>query len=168
MASLDLDVATAKPGQRVTFRGAYYNDAHPVMIRLDSVQGPVLATVAPDALVDFGHSFWREITGSFVVPAEATPGSHIVLATQEDAQGKPTWGVPARAPIEVVGADGAIVAQPTPAEMDEVTRLNQLRVQGAQEKVVLLFLLGGAGAVVGAMATAGLCRRRQAPGATSP
>lgn len=166
LASLELGADSAVPGEAVSFHGRYYNDAQPVILRLGSLDGPVLATVPPDGLVDFRHSFWREITGSFALPAEVQPGTHIVLATQEDAAGKPTWGVPARASINVAGQGGPTAALP-PTRSPTIRQLSELEVRSGRTNVLVPILLGLAGALLGAMAASALSRRRIAPGSAS-
>ena len=101
LATLELSADRGMPGQELTFRGWYYNDVHPVMIRWNTVDGPVLATVTPDT---FGpiHNHFRSISGTLRIPPDAQPGPHLVVATQDFAPpGKITWGVPVRTRIHV-------------------------------------------------------------------
>ncbi len=101
LATLELSTNRARAGEEVSFRGWYYNDVHPVVIRWQNVDGPVLATVRPDT---FGlvHNHFRSIAGSFRIPPDASPGTHLLLATQDFAPpAKITFGVPARAEIQV-------------------------------------------------------------------
>jgi len=101
LATLELSTERAAPGEEVSFRGWYYNDTHPVVIRWQRVDGPALATVTPDT---FGmvHNHFRSMAGTLRIPPDATPGTHLLLATQEYAPpAKITWGVPARAEIQV-------------------------------------------------------------------
>ena len=101
LATLELSADQGMPGQELTFRGWYYNDTHPVRIRWNTVDGPVLATVTPDA---FGpiHNHFRSISGTLRIPPDAQPGPHLVVATQDFAPpGKITWGVPVRTRLHV-------------------------------------------------------------------
>lgn len=101
LATLELSTNRASAGDEVSFRGWYYNDVHPVVIRWQRLDGPVLATVTPDT---FGmvHNHFRTIAGSLRIPADARPGTHLLLATQDFAPpAKITFGVPARAQIQV-------------------------------------------------------------------
>ena len=101
LATLELSTDRGMPGQELSFRGWYYNDVHPVMIRWNTVDGPVLATVAPDT---FGpiHNHFRSIAGTLRIPPDAQPGPHLVVATQDFAPpGKITWGVPVRTRLHV-------------------------------------------------------------------
>ena len=111
LATLELSVDRAMPGQELSFRGWYYNDTHPVIIRWDSVDGPVLATVTPDT---FGvvHNHFRSIAGTLRIPPDASPGTHLLVATQDFAPpGKITWGVPARTRIQVGEGAGPVELQ---------------------------------------------------------
>ena len=56
-------VDRVRPGEEVSFTGWYYNDVKPVIIRWNALDGPVLATVAPDT---FGavHNHFRSIAGT--------------------------------------------------------------------------------------------------------
>lgn len=101
LATLELSTDRVRPGEEVSFRGWYYNDTHPVLIHWDRLDGPVLATVTPDTF-GFVHNHFRSIAGRLTIPPDATPGKHQLVATQEfSPPGKTTWGVPARAEIEV-------------------------------------------------------------------
>lgn len=105
MASLEVAPAVVEPGQEVAFRGAFFHDLAPVILRWESLDGPVLATVPPETLIDAGHGSWREMEGSFSIPANAATGERVVIATQDYAPGRSTWGVPARAVVRVGGSE---------------------------------------------------------------
>ena len=101
LATLELSADRGMPGQELSFRGWYYNDVHPVRIRWNTVEGPVLATVTPDT---FGpiHNHFRSIAGTLRIPPDAQPGPHLLVATQDFAPpGKITWGVPVRTRVHV-------------------------------------------------------------------
>lgn len=105
LATLELSTNRARAGEEVSFRGWYYNDVHPVVIRWQKVDGPVLASVTPDK---FGvvHNHFRSIAGSLRIPPDTPPGTYLLLATQDFAPpAKITFGVPARAEIQI--GDGA-------------------------------------------------------------
>lgn len=101
LATLEVSTDRVRPGEEVSFTGWYYNDVKPVIIRWNALDGPVLATVAPDT---FGavHNHFRSIAGTLTIPPDAQPGAHVLLATQDFAPpGKITWGVPVRTQIHV-------------------------------------------------------------------
>ena len=106
LATLEVSTNRVRAGDEVSFRGWYYNDVKPVVIRWDALDGPVLATVTPDT---FGlvHNHFRSIAGTLRIPPDAQPGTHLLLATQEFAPpGKITWGVPVRTEIHVGDGPG--------------------------------------------------------------
>jgi len=114
LATLELSADRGMPGQELSFRGWYYNDTHPVRIRWNTVDGPVLATVTPDT---FGpiHNHFRSIAGILRIPPDAQPGPHLLVATQDFAPpGKITWGVPVRTRIHVGQPAAERTDVPTP------------------------------------------------------
>ena len=105
-ATLQLAVAEAAPGDHVAGTGAAFSNSHgggptaePVVLRFGSSTGPVLWSGRPDA--DGTISF------TFAVPA-AAPGAYVILAIQNNADGEPAPGTPAR-------ADFVVLAPPPPA-----------------------------------------------------
>lgn len=150
LASLELMPAVANAGQQVQFRGEYYSDSSDVVLRWGAVDGPEVARVAPAQLVDFGHGYWRAIEGTFTVPGDVAGGAHVVVATQEDSPGKPTWGTPARAALAIVdehrpGTDAAPL-QRSPTSL--APRLASLRSEPANSAPARLVVAGGAAAVI--------------------
>lgn len=109
LATLNLGTPSAKAGTAVSVTGSSFATAKegaapiPVAIRWNSVNGPVLATLVPDAS--------GSITGSFT-PPETTPGHYIVMATQLDDKGENQFGTPARVPFEILGPTGESVPPP--------------------------------------------------------
>lgn len=93
--------------------------APPVSFHWDTVDGPVLATAVPTD--DPG------ISATITVPENATPGYHVIVATQprqQASQGEyPTWGLPVRAALVVAGqgaiAPSSTTVQPGPSTMNE-------------------------------------------------
>jgi hypothetical protein len=110
LASLNISSPSGNPGTRLDISGTAYatKGGSDVVIRWDSLTGPVLASVKPDAA--------GTIHGSVTVPADARPGPHVILATQDytDAQGVTTaaYGTPARAGFTI----GAVPAAPPAPE----------------------------------------------------
>ena len=160
LATLELGVDRADPGEEVSFSGWYYNDVHPVMIRWGAVDGPVLATVTPDT---FGvvHNHFRSIAGSLRIPADARPGRHLLVATQDFAPpGKITWGVPARTEIQV----GQGSAPPDRSASPPVSRLRSVAVDAGPGTAALLAAagVGAAAASVLVGLTVVVVRKRRA------
>lgn len=109
LATLGTSAPTAKVGGAVTVTGLSFAApaegaaASPVLIRWNKVDGPVLASLVPDAT--------GAVNGSFNVP-DATPGHYVLVATQVDDKGENQFGTPARIALEVVGAAGESVPAP--------------------------------------------------------
>ena len=113
IASLSPSPGSAPPGSTVTVTGKYFKDTHqatntpePVEIRLGSLTGQVLATAAPAGPAG---TFTVPVT----VPNDVAPGDTFLSATQNNADGTPAYGTPARQPFTVLPASGGDSAAPT-------------------------------------------------------
>lgn len=110
LASLNPSVTSGNPGTQVAITGTAFatRGGGDVAIRWDSTTGQPLTTVKADAT--------GTIRAQVTIPADAKPGPHVLIATQDytDASGVTTaaYGTPARASF-TVGA--GTVAPPTPA-----------------------------------------------------
>jgi hypothetical protein len=115
LASLSVTTQSADSGMTVTGSGKGFSNAHggapsaePVVLHLDSRTGPVLWSGRPDANgnVDF----------AFQVPRTAA-GSYALIATQNNADGVPVSGTPARAAFTVAGpiSEAIAAAEAAPA-----------------------------------------------------
>jgi len=112
LASLSVSPASGDVGTTVHGSGKGFSNAHgsspstePVYVRLGSRTGAILWEGRPDSAGD--------ISFAFTVPNVA-PGSYTILATQNNADGTPAAGTPARATFQVTGPVAAPVAA-TPA-----------------------------------------------------
>jgi hypothetical protein len=95
-ASLRVTPTDVQPGQEVSLTGAQFRPGVPVVIRLDSLDGPELATVMVDS--PKGPFFQSTV----VIPPDVSTGTHVLVATQQTPEwGGPGWGIPARAVITV-------------------------------------------------------------------
>jgi len=101
LASLSVNPGAAEAGQTVTGYGQSFSNTHggspsvePVVVRFNSRSGPVLWSGRPDSS--------GNISFSFVVP-KAAPGQYTIIATQNNADGQPAPGTPARAAFQVTG-----------------------------------------------------------------
>lgn len=157
LATLELSADHAMPGENLSFKGWYYNDVHPVMIRWGGVDGPVLATVNPDTF-EVVHNHFRSIAGTLRIPPDAQPGEHLLVATQDFAPpGKITWGVPARTRIQV--GRGPSRTEPAP-----LRRPSAIAVSAAADTVPLVAAAAGGAALAALLAgTALLLRTRRTP-----
>ena len=111
LAALNLSSSSGQAGTQVTVTGSAFARAPkntPVALHWNGLDGPVLATVTPDAA---GAINATQIT----IPSDAKPGFYTIVATQtEIATGLSPWGLPTRAGFQVVGP-GATPAQPVQA-----------------------------------------------------
>jgi len=108
LASLSVSAQSADSGVTVTGVGRNFSNAHggapsaePVVLHFNTRSGPVLWSGRPDAngSVDF----------SFQVPRTAA-GSYALIATQNNADGVPVSGTPARAAFTVAGPISEAIA----------------------------------------------------------
>lgn len=107
LAGITTSSSTVQPGGSLTVKGVEFG-TNPVDIHLDSLTGPVLATVTPKQ---------RMFDQTITIPADLTTGPHVVVATQSaitpDGKNSGTSnGTPARALIQVGNAPGGAVASP--------------------------------------------------------
>ncbi|MGH9154970.1 MAG: hypothetical protein ACRD1K_03770, partial [Acidimicrobiales bacterium] len=108
LATLSVNPGSADAGQTVSGFGQSFSNTHggapsiePVVVRFNSRTGPVLWSGRPD---NAGN-----ISFSFVTPKVA-PGQYTVIATQNNADGQPAPGTPARAAFQVTGVAEPVVA----------------------------------------------------------
>ena len=108
LAELNLSSSSGQAGSQVAVTGSAFAKAPkntPVELHWNGLNGPVLATVTPDAAGALSNV-------SITIPADAVPGSYVVVATQtEVATGLNPWGIPTRAGFTVTGA-GSTAAVP--------------------------------------------------------
>ncbi|MGH9071030.1 MAG: hypothetical protein ACRDX8_07690 [Acidimicrobiales bacterium] len=114
LATLNLSNATGAPGSQVTLTGSSFTPsavgkvAPPVVLHFNSLTGPALATVHPNAAGD--------ISATFIVP-QAQPGDYVIVATQTTSTGTAEFGTPARASLVIPGPAGATASQPATASL---------------------------------------------------
>ncbi|MGI8686311.1 MAG: hypothetical protein ACR2MO_14690 [Acidimicrobiales bacterium] len=116
LASLSINPGSADVGATVNGTGANFASVgmgaptvEPVVIRLNSRTGPTLWSGRPDAT--------GAIAFAFQVP-KVDPGTYVVLAMQNNADGQPASGTPVRATLEVTGP-APVVAAPVVAPAPE-------------------------------------------------
>ena len=105
--------STVEPGGTVVVRGGAFGQDAPIELRLDSPQGPLLATVPkPNSTM----------TGRFevpvVIPADTSKGQHLIVAVQESHH--MNTGSPARATIQV-GSTAPVVGAVPPVRPASLT-----------------------------------------------
>ncbi|MDQ4133414.1 MAG: hypothetical protein M3179_09465 [Actinomycetota bacterium] len=160
LASLNPSLTTGNPGTQINITGTAFatKGGSDVAIRWDSATAPPLTTVKADAA--------GTIRAQVTIPADAKPGNHILLATQDytDAKGITTaaYGTPARASFTV----GSTTAAP-PAPAATATPSAAASSSGSPGGLIALTALLGIGGL--ALFGAGLAvfarqtRRRPVP-----
>lgn len=155
--AVSLSTINAKPGQEVTLTGTNFRQSEAPVVRWDSLDGPVLATMAPPVS--------RNISGTFTVPATATPGNHVVIVTQATASGELTQ-MPIRALITVTPENGTTPALGAPLSAAE-ERPDGLLVSddsiGTGTLVLISLGVAGVGMFIAGLAALFAGRRGQAP-----
>lgn len=139
LVSLTTSSATVQPGGSVTVLGKEFAQGSPVSIHLDSITGPVLATVPPPV-----STMTSQFSAPVTIPADVPVGQHILLATQDYHQ--MDAGAPARA-IIYVGTVAAPSAAPVPRPAGVIansgTSVGTLVVIAVAVAAVSLLVLGG-------------------------
>lgn len=104
ISMLNLTPSTVSPGQSVTasIQAQAANPGQsrpPVVFHWQTLNGPVLATANPGP---------NGTSATFTVPSVQASGDYLVVATQVQAPGTTTWGMPARAVlhVQVAGSSG--------------------------------------------------------------
>lgn len=140
--TLDVNPRSAKPGAEVTLQGASYN-RNPAQVRLDALDGPVVATLQPEG--GTGATSNYSIKGTFAIPASTKPGTHVIIVTQSDPAKGGLSQVPTRAALTVVG-DGGTPVLGAPAEPVSADRPEGLiRGESVSTGAKVLVGLGAAG-----------------------
>ncbi len=116
LATLNLSQSAVQPGANIGVTGSSFATAakggQEVLISWDAVNGPVLAKAMPDPT--------GNIATSIAIPADAQPGYHVLIATQNSVDQKKgtisaAYGTPARAAVLIGAAAPADAAQPAAA-----------------------------------------------------
>lgn len=100
--TLNVNPAQAKPGQEVTLTGFSYKGDVPIVVRFNSLDGPVLGTFKADG-GRFGDD--ENLNATVRIPADAKPGNYVLIATQSDSDGSLSQ-VPVRALVTVTSDGG--------------------------------------------------------------
>jgi len=158
--AVNLSTTTAKAGDEVTINGIGFRQPHPVTVRFNALDGPVLATLdAPKSD--------RTVTGSVTVPQGTAPGNYVLILSQTAPDGKLSQ-LPIRSLLTVVGPTGEQPVQGaalSPVE-ERPTGLIEADNDIAGSTLALIFLgVAGAGMFAAGMAAlfAGRRGRSDAP-----
>jgi hypothetical protein len=151
MANMEVTPKQVQAGQEVTVSGIRFVSFEPVVIRMNSLDGPVLATA------QMGPAVNTRFQTSVTIPPGTPPGPVVLIATQDPTPGyvAVAWGIPARIVVTVTSPDGAA---PQPAPVQLLDRPAGLARATAGAGALLLIVLGVAAAallVAGAAALVG-------------
>ena len=107
LAVMTVDKKVVAPGEVVTINGKNWSTAtgaSEVTIRLGSRNGQIVTTTTAQP--------GGTISKTFPLPATLSPGWHVLIATQFNANGTPKTGTPGRTSVRVQGssASGAVAA----------------------------------------------------------
>lgn len=101
VVALTATPATVQPGGSVTLSGKDFVPDKPILVHLDSVNGPVIFTVPSSA----GDVMTSHFSITMPVPSSVPVGAHVLVATQDEHD--MNGGNPARAAL-YVGASPAL------------------------------------------------------------
>ncbi len=108
LATLSLNPGQGDPGTTVNGVGRGFSSVgEPVVVRLGGSNGQVLWSGRPDAN--------GSANVSFQIPGSLTAGSYVIMATQNNADGQPIPGSPARSEFTVTGRPVESSTPPQPA-----------------------------------------------------
>ena len=140
LPSVDLNTSMATPGGQVLLTGERWAAGVPVAIHWDSLTGPLLAVAASDGNVS-GPSLGPVTVR---IPADASPGYHIIVATDNSQTSSYS-----RVPIQVIAPDASSARLP-----QAVLGTGSVRTTPAGGGLVVLGLLGVLGLAGLALSTA--------------
>ena len=152
---LTVNPSTVKAGQEISFSAASISRDE-VTVRYDGLDGPILGKFQPGPDPRFPTSSTSGgLDGvKITIPANATPGNHVLVMTQSSADGKLSM-IPTRVLFTVTGETGA-----TPVSGAEVFQVDESRpaglVQGDDPVSTGTKLLIGLGVAGVAMFIAGM------------
>jgi hypothetical protein len=109
--AINLSTIQAKAGQEVGIKGASFRTTDEIVVRFNALDGPVLTRIKPVG----GNA-----EGTFIVPAGTKAGNYVIVATQDDANGKMSMA-PVRVALSVVGETGTAPVVGASAPVDQRT-----------------------------------------------
>lgn len=164
VAALDFTPAVAQPGQQVEVLVTFTHKDRPVELRWGSLDGPLLTTIDPSTFTEGLHGNWRFSKGTITVPADARPGNHIVIATQEFVRATALWGMPARGLLQVSAAGTpALGPQPGPAPVERPAVLVTEESVSASAMLVMGLAAAGVTMLIAGIGVIILSARRGRP-----
>lgn len=123
LATVSTSSPSAMAGSSVSVAGKFFAPhdpsdirTSPALIRMDTVDGPALATASPNSAGTFSVAI--------TVPSTTPAGDHVLIVTQNGINGAPAFGTPARTVLTVDPA-------PLPAPVVTVPALAPVTVPAA-------------------------------------
>jgi hypothetical protein len=158
--TLNLNPATVKPGQEVALSGFSYKGDLPIVVRFNALDGLVLGSFDP-APGRFGDN--ELLTAKVTIPADAKPGSYVLIATQSAPDGSLAQ-VPVRALVTVT-TNGGSPALGAPVARPELGRpVGPARTESPVSTWALVLVgLGAAGVALAVAGIATLLAGRRGP-----
>jgi hypothetical protein len=123
LAAIELNPSVVRPGQQAAVKVTFVNKDKPVELRWNALNGPVLATIEPSTFTEGLHGNWRFANGTITIPSDAKAGNYLVIANQEAVKGTNTWGIPARALVQVSDGSPVLGQNLGPAPVERPTTL---------------------------------------------
>ena len=154
VVGLSTSPSVVQPGGSVTVTGKDFVNDKPVVLHLDSVDGPVIYTVPKST----GDVMTSNFSVTFQLPSTVSNGAHVLVATQDEHD--MNGGNPARAALYVGTTPGNAnpAARPATAIIDNGPGIGGLTLiaLAAMAFALLLFIVYAA-----------LAGRRQVPSGTA-
>ena len=163
MANVEVTPKQVVAGQEVTVSGIRFVSFEPVSIRLNALDGPVLATVP------MGPTANTIFKTSVTIPPGTPPGPAVLIVTQESTPGYIAvgWGIPARTVVTVTGPDGTTSPPAPPGVLDRPAGLARATASTGSVVLVAVGVAVAALLVCGAAALLAARKPAQAEAAAS-
>lgn len=141
LVALEASPSSVQPGSSVALRGMDFVPTAPVLIHIDSIDGPVIGTITPAQIT--GGVMTSHFNQNITIPSNISTGQHMLVATQNAHN--MNGGNPARTVIYVgVSAPGASgpEARPAAAQLDSGIGWGVLVLIGLGAALVALLVFG--------------------------
>jgi hypothetical protein len=155
--SVFLNTSTVKPGESVQVEGLNFRPDMPVVARMSTLDGPVLAELG------LPEGDRRRVFGPVTIPAGTQPGNYVIVFTQAGTNGAAQ--VPTRALVSVVGQGGSAPVLGAPVGVADDARAARIETESNSvgARTLLLFGIGGAGIAMFLGGIAAVAGRRTSP-----
>jgi hypothetical protein len=157
--AVNLSTIEAKAGQEVGIKGASFRLTDDVLVRFNALDGPLLTTIKPVG---------GTMDGTFTVPAGTKAGTYVIMAMQNDANGKLSLA-PVRTSLNVIGDGGTppVLGATTPVEDRTPGLVMTDDSMGGGTLALIALGAGGIGMFLAGMAALLAGRKQPAPDAAT-